>query len=39
MGQAKHSTEKREWEQLSEQERYKIEALSKQGCRLLNVRA
>ena len=31
MGQEKYNTEKREWKQLTEKERYKIEALSQQG--------
>jgi IS30 family transposase len=31
MEQGKYSTEKRKWKQLSEKERYKIEALSQQG--------
>ena len=33
MEQNNHTTGKRKWEQLSEKERYKIEALSQQGLK------
>jgi len=39
MDQGNHNTGKRKWEQLSEKERYKIEALSQQGLRAAEIGA